>query len=275
MNIVGIGSAGCKIADVFSQYPQYKIFKIDVDISGKGCYTVPEFEEVEEYESYNYPKIKTFFKSLKGETVCIIGGSGKISCGSLKILENIKRNPVSILYIKPDIEMLNEKQKMIEKVVYNVMQEYTRSGIFENMLIISNPEIDKMIGGAPIIGYHDALNENLVPTLHMLNYFLNTDPVSGGIPKAKETHRIYTVGAFDTQKNEEKLFFLLDNPRSKCYIYGVNEKKLKTDKNLMKKIKKQIDSKKEDNVEITYAVYPVEYENDIGYVISRTSQIQK
>ena len=43
----------------------------------------------------------------------------------------------------------------------------------------------------------------------------------------------------------------------------------------MKKIKKQIDSKKEDNVEITYAVYPVEYENDIGYVISRTSQIQK
>ena len=63
MNIVGIGSAGCNIAEVFSQYPQYKIFKIDVDISGKGCYNIPKFEEVEQYESYDYPKIKSFFKA--------------------------------------------------------------------------------------------------------------------------------------------------------------------------------------------------------------------
>ena len=275
MNIVGIGSAGCNIAEVFSQYPQYKIFKIDVDISGKGCYNIPKFEEVEQYESYDYPKIKSFFKGLKGETTCIIGGSGKVSCGSLRILENIKDRPISILYVKPDIEMLNEKQKMIEKVVYNVLQEYTRSGVFKNMMIVNNAEIDQMIGGAPIIGYYDALNETLVPTLHMLNYFLNTSPVSGGIPEAKETYRIYTVGAFDTKKNEEKLFFSLDKPRSKCYIYGVNEEKLRTDKSLMKTIKKQIDSKKEENVEVTHAVYPVEYENDIGYVISRTPNIQK
>ena len=71
------------------------------------------------------------------------------------------------------------------------------------------------------------------------------------------------------------MFFSLDNLRSKCYIYGVNEERLKTDKNLMKTIKRQIDSKREENVNVTYAIYPTEYEYDIGYVITRTPNIQK
>ena len=89
MNVIGLGDAGCKIADCFSQYSQYKIFKINVDIEGKGCYNVPILETAEEYESYAYPKIKTFFKGLKGETLLIVGGSGK-SPAVLLDLENIK-----------------------------------------------------------------------------------------------------------------------------------------------------------------------------------------
>jgi hypothetical protein len=275
MNIVGLGDAGCKIADAFAEHSQYKIFKINVDIEGKGCYTVPEFENPEKYEEYTYPKIKAFFKGMKGETTFIVGGSGKISCGSLKILQSIKNRDISIIYIKPDISMLDEQKLMIEKLVYNVMQEYTRSAVFKKMLIISNLDVENVIGGAPVIGYFDKLNEMIVPTIHMLNYFSNNKPASGSIPKPKETHRIYTVGLFDTKKNEEKMFFSLDNTRNKCYIYGVNEERLKTDKDLMKTVKKQIDSKKEENLNVTYAIYPTEYEYDIGYVIARTPYIQK
>ena len=275
MNIVGLGDAGCNIAEAFTQYPQYKIFKINVDNEGKGCYNIPILEKPEEYESYSYPKIKTFFKAMKGDVVFIVGGSGKISCGSLRILETIKNRNISILYIKPDDSLLDDESKMIDKLVYSVLQEYTRSGVFEKMMIVSNAEVDKVIGGAPIIGYFDKLNELIVPTIHMMNYFSNNKPVSGSIPKPKETHRIYTVGLFDTKKNEEKMFFSLDNSRNKCYIYGVNEEKLKTDKNLMKTIKKQMDSKREENVSVAYAVYSTEYEYDIGYVISRTPNIQK
>ena len=69
MNIIGLGNAGCKIADVFSQHPQYKIFKIDVDISGDRCYNIPKFEQAEEYEQYRFPKLKSFFKGTSGKTV--------------------------------------------------------------------------------------------------------------------------------------------------------------------------------------------------------------
>ena len=274
MNVIGLGDAGCKIAECFAEYPQYKIFKINVDIEGKGCYNIPILETAEEYESYDYPKIRTFFKGIKGETLFIIGGSGKISCGSLRILENLKKLPVSILYIQPDLDMLDDTQKMQEKLVRNVIQEYARSGIFEKVCLVDNNALDNIVGGAPIIGYFDKLNEVLVPSLHMINFFSNNKAVSGGIPKAKITHRIYTVGIFDTQKNEEKMFFSLDNSRNKCYIYGVSEEKLKTDKKLMNKIKKQIESKKEENLDISYAIYPTDYEYDVGYVIERTPIIQ-
>jgi hypothetical protein len=274
MNIIGLGDAGCNIAECFSQYPQYKIYKINVDIEGKRCYNIPILETAEEYEAYGYPKIRTFFKGLKEETLFIIGGSGKVSCGSLRILENLKRLPVSILYIQPDLEMLDDTQRMQERLVRNVIQEYARSGIFEKVCLVSNSALDTIAGGAPVIGYFDTLNEVLVPSLHMINFFSNNKAVSGAIPKAKKTHRIYTVGIFDTQKNEEKMFFSLDNARNKCYIYGVNEEKLKTDKKLMNKIKKQIESKKEENLEISYAIYPTDYDYDIGYVIERTPIIQ-
>jgi len=274
MNIIGLGDAGCNIADSFAQYPQYKIFKINVDMAEKGCYNVPILETAEEYEAYEYPKIRSFLKGIKGETLFIIGGSGKISCGSLRILENMKRLPVSILYIQPDIEMLDDIQKKQEKLVRSVIQEYARSGVLEKVCLVSNNSLDTIVGGAPIIGYFDALNTLLVPSLHMVNFFSNTKAVSGGIPKPKNTHRIYTVGIFDTQKNEEKMFFPLDNSRNKCYIYGVSEEKLKTDKKLMNKIKKQIESKRGENLDISYAIYPTDYEYDVGYVIERTSVIQ-
>jgi hypothetical protein len=220
------------------------------------------------------PKIKTFFKGTKGETFFIIGGSGKISCASLRILEQIKHLQISILYIKPDVALLSKVQRMRERLVFGVMQEYTRSAVFENMYIISNTDLDSVLGGAPIIGYYDKLNEVLVSTIHMINVFQNTKPVIGKIGKPKETHRILTIGLFDAEKNEEKMFFSLDNPRERCYIYSINEDRLKTDSDLFNKLKNQVKSKSKENLNVTYAVYPTNYDYDLGYVIERTPHIQ-
>ena len=108
MNVIGLGDAGCKIADCFSQYSQYKNFKINVDIEGKRCYNIPILETAEEYESYAYPKIKTFFKGLKGETLLIVGGSGKISCGSLRIFREHQKT--SNLYFIHPTRLRNARQ---------------------------------------------------------------------------------------------------------------------------------------------------------------------
>ena len=141
MNIIGLGSAGCGVADALSKYPQYKIFKIDVDIEGDQCYNIPILETAEEYENHKFPKIHKFFKGMEGKTFFVVGGSGKISCCSLRILEKIKNLPISIIYIKPDYDLLNKVQKMQDRVVFGVLQEYARSGVFDEIYLISNSRL--------------------------------------------------------------------------------------------------------------------------------------
>ena len=50
MNIIGLGKAGCSIADQFTQYPQYEIYKIDVGLAGNRCLSVEHQIGPEEYE---------------------------------------------------------------------------------------------------------------------------------------------------------------------------------------------------------------------------------
>jgi len=275
LNVIGIGTGACRIADCFSQYPQYNIYKIDVGLTGDRCYDFPKCKNAEDCESVKLPRIKTFLKGISGESLVIIGGSGKISCASLRILECIKKLPISILYIKPDMTLVVGEALLRERMAFGVLQEYARSNVFKQVYLVSNEFLDGIVGGAPIIGYHEKLNEVLVPTLHMINVFENTEPVVGKIENSKQTHKIVSIGLHDVLTGEEKMFFSLDNVRERCYIYGINEEKLKSDGTLLKKITKQTNDRSSDEVRTSYAVYSTEYDHDIGYIIERTPYVQE
>ena len=63
MNIIGLGKAGCAIADKFGEHQQYKIYKIDVGLEGERCYGIKEQPGPEEYEA-NAPSFKKFFGKI-------------------------------------------------------------------------------------------------------------------------------------------------------------------------------------------------------------------
>tara|TARA_R110002072_G_scaffold275559_1_gene436662 strand:+ start:5909 stop:6745 length:837 start_codon:yes stop_codon:yes gene_type:complete len=277
MNIIGLGKAGCNIADTFAKYPQYKIYKIDVGLEGKSCFNVKEQKGPEEYET-NTPSFKTFFRGLKGESLFVVGGAGDISGMCLRILEQIRdKSKVVVLYIKPDIFMLNQAKTKHEKVTYNVLQHYARSAAVNAVLLISNPQLESILGEVPIIGYHNRLNELLVSTVHMINVFKNSEPVMGGLTSISEesTRRIYTVGIFDIEKGEEKLFFPLDKVRNRGYIYSISKGKLQTENDLRKVIRDQMEEKSQDkNVKISFGIFPTDYDNDYGYLLAHSPNIQ-
>jgi len=72
---------------------------------------------------------------------------------------------INVVYFYPETDFLSQEQSLQEKVVRNVIQEYTRSGLFEKLCLVSNNSLDKIAGGAPIIGYFDVLNDVLVDKL--------------------------------------------------------------------------------------------------------------
>ena len=97
----------------------------------------------------------------------------------------------------------------------------------------------------------------------------------GSLSSPKETRKICTVGTYDIEKDEEKLFFSLDTVREISYIYGVGEKRLREDGSLHKKIVSQMKGKTNDEtVDVSFGVFPTKYENDYGYVLAYSPNIQ-
>tara|TARA_Y100000310_G_scaffold330428_1_gene402030 strand:+ start:3654 stop:4478 length:825 start_codon:yes stop_codon:yes gene_type:complete len=273
MNVIGLGKAGCKIAARLGQHPQYTCYKIDVGQEGERCYNFPAYESSEEYEE-KVPDLKSFFKEINGEILFILAGGGAISCSSLRILEKLKSKNITVLYVQPEASLLNGTQFLRERMVRGVLQQYARSALFKRIYLVSNEILENIIGEVPIVGYFDKLNEVLVSTLHMINIFHNSEPAIGKIEKPRDMCRISTFGIFDSDKDEEKLFFPLDKLRDVCYIYGVNEEKLKTDGTLFRTITEQVKRKGSETIKVSYAVFETQYEDDISYCMAHASYIQ-
>ena len=270
--IIGLGKAGCNIARGFEKYPQYNVFKLDIPYSNeKNYYCLKPQENPENYEK-NCPDLTYFFKNVQGKTLFITTGASLLSSCSLTLLEQIKdRCNISILYIKPEQNELAGKQLIHENIIFNVFQEYTRSGVFDEMIIVSNHIIENVMGGLAVFEYYDKINEMITSTIHMINIFENSKSIINTFSFPHEIARICTLGIVNPDSSGENLFYNLDAVRESRYYYAVPSTTLKTDKTLLKKVRDKISSK----AGASYGVYSTKYDHEYIYVFSRSSQIQK
>jgi hypothetical protein len=271
MNIIGLGKAGCNIAAAFSKFPQYHTVKIDV---GKDAdVTIKGRKNHEDYDTH-FPSVISRLKLREGPVQVVLCGAGKISGGSLQLLAQLHDREVSVIYVQPDLQLLSEIQKIQEKIVRNVLQEYARSGKLQMLYLVDNLLLEKGVGEVPILGYFDVLNQAVVNTLHMLNIFENSEPVIGNYTAPSALSRIATIGVVDLEKEEEKWFFQLTHAREMVYYYGINEEELKTDGSLFRRITDFVKSKLEEGINISYGIFKTSYEQKYCYCIKYTSVVQ-
>ena len=289
--VIGLGQTGCSIANEFAKYDQYKIYKIDTgdpeewidwswasyDITNEadmceqtGTYMLPVFNSPEEYEE-KFPDMGRFFREVKGEILFIVSGSEIVSSSSLRVLENLKHCDINILYIRSGIESLGSVSSKQEWVVFNVLQEYARSGVFKRIYLVSNPQIEEHLGKVPVIGYYDKINDMIVTYFHMINVYNHIEPVVDTFFDPMDVCRISTIGFYNEKTNENKLFFPLDNIREMRYYYAINKKKLETDGEIMKKVREQT----RDKIKTCYGIYATNYEQDYVYTVAYASTIQQ
>jgi hypothetical protein len=272
--VIGLGKAGCAIADKFAEYPQYKIFKIDsegLDPKRKNCHLLKKQDSPEKYEKATRT-MKTFFSKTTDDILFVLSGSGIISGASLQILKNLKDKNVNILYIKPDLEFLGHTNIMQERVVRNVLQEYTRSGLFNRIFLVDNKKVEEVIGEVPIIGYYDKLNDLIVSTFHMVNVYNHQEAIHATPFDTAGTTRISTLGILNVDEGKEKLFFSLDNIREKCYYYAINSKVLETDGKLLRTLTDNINKNIGKDVRAGFQVYSTSYEQNYGYLVVNTER---
>lgn len=276
MNVVGLGTAGCNIAEQFGKYPQYTTFFIETgNRDDKNFLRIAKKTSHEEYEDKVRLK-KSFFDKIKGDTLFIVAGAATISGLTLKALEKMKRLKLTILYIKSDTSLLPDIRKKQERVVFNVLQQYTRSSLFEKMYIVDNVVVENILGDVPIKGYYDHLNNLIASTMHMINVYKNSEAEMDTFSSNIDSARIGTFGLVDDITGEEKLFYPLDTPREKMYYYAINDDQLKNDGSLFKKITNQVRDKVVDvKMKVSYGIYSTDYEQNYVYSVACASMIQE
>jgi hypothetical protein len=272
--IIGLGSAGCNIAELFENNPDYKVKLIDASIEGENCFDIKKQNSPEEYEK-NIPDLTNFFEDTTQKIVLIVGGSGKISGAALQVLKQLKTKELNVLYIRPDTELLGSIAKMQDRVTFNVLQEYARSAVFKNIFIVNNPSVESIIGDVSIMDYNKEINKIIYNSFNAYIKLSVEEPVIDNYIIPREVCRIITFGIYDLENNIEKLLYPLNFIDDKCYYFVINENELKTNGKLFKLIKERMKEKVLDKTRISYRIHSTTYEQSYCYVVAYSSKIQE
>ena len=265
MVVIGLGTAGAGIVRNFGKsFKKLTILQSDFP---KKCKKEEDFEiycpEFSEFQNWEFDECWFF--------VC---GGSKCSSAILRILEQIKDKKINIGYIFPDLAWASPQVTRRHKVIFNVLQEYARSGLLNNITIFSNKDILNIIGDQPITEMYSMINKQIANTVETILWFKSKEPILGSSHEPKEISRISTVSTGKLKKNEENLMFLLDNCTETCYIYSISKQTLNSDKELLKLIKSRVIDDEENNITSSFAIYPSEHKQSFFYSLKYTHHIQ-
>lgn len=277
-NVLALGSAACNIVDSLKKYDTYKIYKIQNNETEnkKQEYTIPDMSSPEEYEDLDVLKEIKFLKQIKDEVTFFVCGASRSSAMALRILESIHKRGVRIkvVYFQPEIDFLSDEQALQERAVKGILQQYARSGLFDDILLVSNKVLESFVGSINVLDYYKQINEVFCDSYHMLEVFKNTKPVMSTFSRIRESCRVKTMGV-STISCEDRLFFPFKQEVEVLYYFGINEEKLKTEGNFFKSLTTSVRSRMSGETKAYFGIYPTEYESDYIYVEYFSPKIQE
>lgn len=275
ISLVGIGSFCSELVNKFSQYPQYDVYSIDTVENECDTYILPDLKNAEEYEK-NYPeKLKTFIDDKNSEISVFLDGSEGISGIILRFLENFKDRKINIYYVRSDLELMGNTEKLQDKITFSILQEYTRSGLFQSFIAFDKISLEKLLNNVSILEINDKLTDLISTTSHYINIYNNIKPILSNNIELNDIARIQTIGLSEIGSTDIKWFFDLNNIEEITYYFAINSNTLKKEKNLLQTIKGQVKEKQKENVRVLFNIYETTYQENFVYCVARTKFIQQ
>jgi hypothetical protein len=208
------------------------------------------------------------------ELYFITCGCGKISACTLWILREFPDKKINIVYIKPDVTSIDDKSRMINRAHFHILQEYTRSGIFEKMYIINNKKMPEIIGKTSLLNFYPKINNFIASTIHWLNIYINTEPVFDTYRDEYITSRICSLAILDLNEEQMTETYSLKKCNQIKYFYGVNRITIEKDEDLIEKLNR-ITSQNSEDVSVSYGVYSTDLEVGFSLAVRSSSDIQE
>jgi len=266
MVLIGIGNAGHNLINNFGD--QHKKISILSSDFPKKCSTV------EEYEKF-CPNFTKRLKFAEDECWVALCGAGKVPGCTLRILEKLRNKKINIIYICPELSLCNPVQRKRHKVAFNVLQEFTRSGLLDRMYLFSNKQILNVIGDQPIIKMYEMINKQIANSIETIEWFKTQTPIIGSVHDTRSISRLCSISVGDFENNNEKMLFLLDNVTETSYIYSISKTKLNENKELLTLIKNKVIEDEENKVISSFTIYPSLHKESFFYSLKFSHVIQE
>jgi hypothetical protein len=276
--ILGIGSAGCNIVGQLNEFDVYQGFQISNEIkkTSKYKFALPEHEGPEEYEDMDMSKLHKWLDKIEESCTIFLCGASDSTGITLRALEHLYKRGIKMdmVYFMPEIEVLSDTKAMHERSVRGILQNFTRSGLFEKICLISNIYLEEIAGSTNVFDYYKQINHVFVSTYYMIDVFKNTKPVTSTFKRPKDSCKISTIGLASLEE-DDKLFFPFKQEVDVVYYYGINEEKLKTEENLFRTITNKVKSRITEERKVSFGIFPTQYENDYIYTEYFSPKIQE
>ena len=238
-NILGIGTAGSRIAEQLSEFKNYQTYQISNEFkrTTKYKFALPLHSGPEEYENLKMDKLHKWLDKIENSCTIFLCGASDSSAITLRALEPLSKKGIKmdIVYFTPEVEVLSEIKTLHERSVRGILQNFTRSGLFNKICMISNIELERLAGPTNVIDYYKQINHVFTSTYYMMDVFKNTRSITSTFKKQKDSCRITTIG-LGSLSDEDKLLFPFKREVDVVYYCGINEEKLKTEENLFRTI---------------------------------------
>lgn len=276
-NLLGIGQAACNVIEQLSQFPVYNCYYVsnEIERTTKFKFSLSPQPNPEKYEEIDFSKLHKWLEKIEKKCIVFVNGGSDSSAITLRALEHLHKKQVKmeIVYFMPEVDLLSEVKTLHERSVRGILQNFSRSGLFEKICLVSNTNLESLAGPTNVVDYYKQINNVFSSTYYMLDVFKNTKPITSTFKAPKESCRITTIGLCSMEE-QEKLFFPLENDVEMVYYYGINEEKLKTEENLFRTITNKVKEKITEERKVSFGIYPTQYEDDYIYVELFTPKIQ-
>jgi hypothetical protein len=277
--VIGLGKAGCAVAEELTEHPEYRIYKIDKEIDERGSWAIGTYPDMAAYEeNFDPTGAGVYLRSIKkdDEVLLVLMGGDPISGCTLKLLQCIHDAKLHVLYICPDRQMLSEIQKRDDKICFNILQQYARSGMFENLILLKKDVVERLMGDVSIQDYERHASHFISYLIAMINYFQHTEPVVSTKISPIDWCRLstYGVSSIHEEQQEVNLLFPLEAISDLHFFYGIPAQDLDEDPTLMKKIKDHVKSFQNDSVSTSFSVYSTSFDDMMVLCTATSPRIQ-
>jgi len=276
--VLGLGNFGCSMALLFAK----KYNTIFFDTEEWDIDNFVYLEERDTHQKMDEIDIPVDWVNKVSENVLVfVCGSGIVSGCLLSLLEKIKDKKINIVYFAPLENSLTKQRKRNHELVFNVVQEYTRSGLFNELVIFDEKSMLENIPEVTLLNKYEKINEYIFNILENIKFYSSEKVLFGNKSIFSEHYRISSVGFMDVntgkeiglynfRKKDEKV---LDVPLEKHYYYVVSRNKAENDDSLLLSVYNLFEKKiQETEDSISYSVHVSDYEKEFCYFVQKTSQ---